>query len=59
MIAELVHALVLDEGRHLERWLKPTHATAATDAQRFRVVIDQVASLTDISIEQWHNQFCR
>ena len=59
IIAELVHALVLDAGRNLERWLKPTFEEATTDAQRFRVVIDQVASLTDISIEQWHAQFCR
>jgi dGTPase len=59
IIAELVHALVLDAGRNLERWLKPTFEEASTDAQRFRVVIDQVASLTDISIEQWHTQFCR
>lgn len=59
IIAELVHALVLDAGRNLERWLKPTFEEATTDAQRFRVVIDQVASLTDISIEQWHTQFCR
>jgi dGTPase len=59
MIAELVHALVLDEGRNLERWLKPTFDSATTDGERFRVVIDQVASLTDISIEQWHSQYCR
>ena len=59
IIAELVHALVLDEGRNLERWLKPTFDSAKTDGERFRVVIDQVASLTDISIEQWHSQYCR
>ena len=59
VIAELVHALVLDEGRSLERWLKPTFEEATTDAERFRVIIDQVASLTDVSIEQWHSQFCR
>jgi len=51
--------LVLDEGRNLERWLKPTFDSATTDGERFRVVIDQVASLTDISIEQWHSQYCR
>jgi dGTPase len=59
VIAELVHSLVLDEGRSLERWLKPTFEEATTDAERFRVIIDQVASLTDVSIEQWHSQFCR
>jgi dGTPase len=59
VIAELVHSLVLDEGRSLERWLKPTFEEATTDAERFRVIIDQVASLTDVSLEQWHSQFCR
>ncbi len=59
IIAELVHALALDEGRSLERWLKPVFDEAATDAQRFRVIIDQVASLTDVSIMDWHARLVR
>jgi dGTPase len=54
VIAELVHALVLDEGRSLEAWLRPTYLAAQSDAERLRVVIDQVASLTDVSIMTWH-----
>ena len=59
MIAELVHALTLDEGRSLEAWLRPTFQAAATDAERFRVVIDQVASLTDVSLVHWHKRLVR
>jgi dGTPase len=56
VIAEVVHALVLREGRDLEAWLRPAYEAAASDAERFRVVIDQVASLTDTSIMQWHRR---
>ena len=56
LITELVHALVLDEGRSLEPWLRPTYLAATTDAERLRVIIDQVASLTDVSIVAWHRR---
>jgi dGTPase len=59
VIAELVHGLTLDEGRSLEPWLKPTFDAATTDAQRFRVIIDQVASLTDVSVVDWHRRIVR
>ena len=59
VIAELVHGLTLDEGRSLEPWLKPTFDAATTDAQRFRVIIDQVASLTDVSVIDWHRRIVR
>jgi dGTPase len=59
VIAELVNALVLDGGRSLEPWLRPTFAQARDDAERLRVVIDQVASLTDLSILEWHRRLVR
>jgi dGTPase len=59
VIAELVHGLTLDEGRSLEPWLKPAFDAAATDGQRFRVIIDQVASLTDVSVVDWHRRIVR
>jgi dGTPase len=59
LIAELVHGLTLDEGRSLEPWLKPTYDAASSDAQRFRVIIDQVASLTDVSVVDWHRRIVR
>ena len=57
-IAELVHALVIDEGRSLEPWLRPAYEGARDDASRRRVIIDQVASLTDVSILAWHGRLC-
>ncbi len=59
VIAELVGALVLDGGRALEPWLRPAFDQAVDDAGRLRVVIDQVASLTDVSIMAWHHELVR
>lgn len=56
IIAELVNALVFDGGRSLEPWLRPTYDAAESDNERLRVVIDQVASLTDVSIVDWHRR---
>ncbi len=56
VIAELVNALVFDGGRSLEPWLRPTYDAATDDAERLRVVIDQVASLTDVSLVEWHRR---
>lgn len=58
-IAELVNALVLDGGRSLEPWLRGAYAMASDDADRLRVIIDQVASLTDVSIVAWHRRMVR
>jgi dGTPase len=59
VIAELVHALRLTDGSEIELWLRPAYDSAQTDAERFRVVIDQVASLTDVSIMHWYARLCR
>lgn len=56
VIAELVGALERDGGRSLEPWLRPTFDAARDDGERLRVVIDQVASLTDVSIMDWHRR---
>ena len=34
-------------------------AAAADDAARLRVVVDQVASLTDVSAAEWHGRLVR
>ena len=59
IIAELVNALVLDGGRSLEAWLRASFESATTDSERLRVIIDQVASLTDVSIMSWHRRLVR
>lgn len=58
-IEEVVSALVLDGGRSLEPWLAPAYAQARDDAERLRVVVDQVASLTDVSVVAWHRRLVR
>ena len=59
IIAELVHALTQRGEQSLESWIRPAWKQASTDADRLRVVIDQVASLTDISVREWHARFVR
>ncbi|MGB4323640.1 MAG: hypothetical protein WBJ33_00075, partial [Candidatus Nanopelagicales bacterium] len=58
IIAELVQALSTTDGSDIELWLRPAYESATTDEERFRVVIDQVASLTDVSIMTWHQKYC-
>jgi dGTPase len=59
VIAELVHALVAVGPGELEPAFRHDHAQATTDAARLRVVIDQVASLTDASAAHWHHRLVR
>lgn len=59
ILADLVATLVLRGGRDIEPWLAPTFEAAPDDAGRLRVVIDQVASLTDSSALAWHRALCR
>ena len=58
LLAELVDVLMRYEGRELESWIAPEYAAAADDGGRLRVVIDQVASLTDGSAVEWHARLC-
>jgi dGTPase len=58
ILASLVSALVLRGGQDIEPWLAPQYDRAATDGVRLRVVIDQVASLTDASALEWHQRLC-
>ena len=59
MIAELVAALIASAPESLEPHFRPTWEHAADDGARLRVVVDQVASLTDISLVAWHKRHCR
>ena len=58
LLAELVDVLMRNEGRDLEPWIAPEYAAAVDDGGRLRVVIDQVASLTDGSAVEWHARLC-
>ena len=58
LLAELVATLVLRGGRDLQTWIRPSFDAAESDAGRMRVIIDQVASLTDTSAVAWHRTLC-
>ena len=53
LIANLVEALIASEGQALDPELRADFQTASDDVARLRVVVDQVASLTDISASAW------
>jgi len=54
VLTELVEALAGRAPAALEPALRPAWLAAADDAGRLRVVIDQVAGLTDLSAASWH-----
>jgi dGTPase len=58
LLQELVAVLVHRGGRDLEPWLAPDYAATSDEAGRLRVIIDQVASLTDVSVVHWHERLC-
>jgi dGTPase len=59
IIAELAAAVRLGAPGTLEPALRPDYAAAQSDAARLRVIVDQVASLTDTSAIAWHGRLCR
>ncbi len=54
LLTELVEALCRRAPDHLDPMFTPLWKDAADDAARLRVVIDQVASLTDPAAVAWH-----
>lgn len=58
LLADLVEALWDAGATELEPAYALAWRTAETEAQRLRTVIDQVASLTDISASRWHARMC-
>jgi dGTPase len=59
LVSELVEALVAHAPASLERAFADDWDAAPDDAARLRVVIDQVASLTDASAVTWHERLVR
>jgi dGTPase len=58
LLTELVVAVERGAPGTLDPQLRPSWDQATSDAARRRVVIDQVASLTDTSAIAWHHRLC-
>ncbi len=59
MLTDLAAALAADAPGTLDPMFRPAYESAASDAARLRVVVDQVASLTDTSATAWHAKLCQ
>jgi dGTPase len=55
-LVELLTVLAQSAPAALEPWLREAYLAAPDDAARLRVVVDQVASLTDPSAQAWHER---
>ena len=56
ILTELSDALLAANGKHLDAYCANAWQEAHTDEQRRRVVVDQVASLTDVSALSLHHE---
>jgi dGTPase len=56
-LTELLSALAVAAPKALEPWLRTAYEAAPDDDARLRVVVDQVASLTDTSAVAWHSRW--
>jgi dGTPase len=59
LIAELAAAVLAGAPAALDSVFRPAFAAAGTDQERLRIVVDQIASLTDTSAIAWHGRLCR
>lgn len=59
ILKELVEALTQRERSGLDTYFQAHWDAANDDTQRERVIIDQVASLTDSSVIRWYDRYCR
>jgi dGTPase len=58
VLAELAAALSAGAPGTLDPMFRPGYESAASDTARLRIVVDQVASLTDTSATAWHAKLC-
>ena len=58
VLTELAAVLAAGAPDVLDPFFRPEYESAGSDAGRLRVVVDQIASLTDISALAWHARLC-
>jgi dGTPase len=56
IIAELAESILSGAPNTLDPFFRPSFDAAASDRARLRIVIDQIASLTDTSAMAWHQR---
>jgi dGTPase len=56
ILTELAGALLASNGKHLDTYCSSAWKKASTDEQKHRVIVDQVASLTDVSALSLHHE---
>lgn len=56
VLTDLANALLASNGKHLDAYCQSVWNEAKTDAQQYRVVVDQVACLTDVSALNLHGE---
>lgn len=59
LVTELAAAVMTGAPATLDPLLRPAWQAAGSDQASCRVVVDQVASLTDTSAKAWHRRLCR
>ncbi len=59
VLTELAQALADGAPQSLDALFRPAFLAADSDASRLRVIVDQVASLTDTSARAWHSRLCQ
>jgi dGTPase len=59
LLTELAAVLAARAPEALDPLFRSSYLTASSDAARLRVVVDQVASLTDTSAMAWHGRLVR
>ncbi len=59
VLTELAAALAAGAPEALDAMFRAGYESAGSDAARLRVVVDQVASLTDTSATSWHAKLCQ
>jgi dGTP triphosphohydrolase len=57
-IHDLVGFINTDPELHLDRFHKDLWLAASSAKAKSRVIVDQVAALTDVSLAQWHQRSC-